>query len=136
MSHSKVHVNRKPGVHAHTSGHRKGDPIHLYICYVFSGLARCVPILVGFGAFSVYGSAVAPFDEPADVHTLVYGILLVGIFGLAPSGFAVVVAAPFTISFPCGGGAICGGWLWASSQGCAWTGGADARGSPSSGISY
>jgi hypothetical protein len=109
--------------------------LYIYIYAMLSGLAKCVPILVGFGAFSVYGSAVAPFDEPDDVHTLVYGALLVGIFGLAPSGFAVVVAAPITIPFPCGGGAIGGGWLWASSQGCAWTCGADARGPPSFGIS-
>ena len=76
----------------------------------------------------------APFDEPDDVHTLVYGAILVGIFGLAPGGFAAVAAAPITIPLPCGGGAVCCGWLWASSQGCAWSVGAVTWVSPSSGI--
>jgi len=64
---------------------------------------------------------VASFDEPDDVHTLVFGAILVGIFGLALGGLAALAAAPITIPLPCGDRAVCRGWLWASAQRRAWS---------------
>jgi len=79
------------------------------------------PIHLGFCVDGVYASAVASFDEPDDVHTLAFGIALVGIFGVAFGGFAALASAPVAVPLPCGRGVVCCGGFWALTQRRSWS---------------
>ena len=96
----------------HTRGHRQGEK-HIYLYIFWLGLGSSL-YLLGF-AVEVYRTSALGFnDEFGDAHSLDVCAALVGIFGLALGGSAVLVVAPLAFPLPCGSTA-CGRGLFRTS---------------------